>query len=569
GRSYFVMELLDGGRSLEADLKNKEPMLPARALPIAVQIASALAAAHVKGIIHRDLKPANVHLVPRSHTPDFVKLLDFGIAKLMDTASDGVTRAGMIMGTPTYMSPEQATGDPIDARSDIYSFGIILFQMVCGRTPFRGESLPALIQQHLNVAPPAPRSVNPALTVSLERVILRCLAKKREDRYQSMGEVVEALKVELAGLSMRATARPVARPPRPTMEEEPTRVARSGDDSMPPVAVALGSIAPIAPIAPPPSSVPTVAEERRTDAMRAAPSARMAAVARPPGSIPPVSPGSYPPQPAAGLAPAASAPGRMAVVARPPGSIPPMNPVGVPPGSMPPTTLSGSAAEVMRPPSAKGPIVAAVAAGMIVAAGLGALLTLRTGSGDERDEGTDDRPKAARAADRDEGAADDGPGAKIGASKSALDEGTDVAPDEAKDVAKGAVKDGVKGAAKDEAKGDAKDEAKDDAKDEAKGDAKDEAKDAAKDEAKDVAKDVGTDETKDAVKASAEKPTGPTKPAAGTPKPRPVAADATKPAPKPKPAIAAVAAAKTTAAPKAAKTAAPATVKTSPFGLRD
>ena len=249
GRSYFVMELLDGGRSLESDLKNKEAMPPARALPIAVQIASALAAAHVKGIIHRDLKPANVHLVPRSHTPDFVKLLDFGIAKLMDTASDGVTRAGMIMGTPTYMSPEQATGEPIDARSDIYSFGIILFQMVCGKTPFRGESLPALIQQHLNVAPPAPRSVNPALSLSLERIILRCLAKKREDRYQSMNEVVDALKAELASLSTRAMARPVARPPRPAMEEEPTRVARSSD-SIPPVAVALGSIAPIAPIAP-------------------------------------------------------------------------------------------------------------------------------------------------------------------------------------------------------------------------------------------------------------------------------------------------------------------------------
>jgi len=213
GTYYLVMELLEG-----ADLKEKmkrEGILELdRCLRIAVQVADALVAAHAAGIIHRDLKPANVFLTERpGWEGDFVKLLDFGVAKLAEAARREVageitledTAPGIILGTPTYMSPEQASARPIDHRSDIYSFGIILYYMVTGSAPFKGEQVADLLVQHMTAPPPRPSRVEGLphkVPRELERLILKCLAKSPENRPQSMEEVRDKLE-EIARAPMR------------------------------------------------------------------------------------------------------------------------------------------------------------------------------------------------------------------------------------------------------------------------------------------------------------------------------------------------------------------------------
>ena len=202
GMHFFVMEFLEG-RSLQAlvEMRQKavEKWVPAEeAGPILLQCAEALQAAHDKGIIHRDLKPDNVFLVSRNGRRNVVKVVDFGIARLTDSsgASTGQTQTGMVMGTPVYMSPEQASGatKEIDARSDVYSMGVMAFQMFCGRLPFLGKSFGELLTQHLQKEPPKPRSVNPNLPPDIEAVILKALKKKQAERFQSMGEFSDALR---------------------------------------------------------------------------------------------------------------------------------------------------------------------------------------------------------------------------------------------------------------------------------------------------------------------------------------------------------------------------------------
>ncbi len=194
GRSYFVMELLQG-QSLAAV---PAPQLSiARTLAIAAQICSALKAAHDQGVVHRDLKPENVMLVERDGRPDFVKILDFGIAKVPQLGSTGTqTVAGLILGTPEYMSPEQAGGRPVDLRSDIYAFGVLLTWMLSGTVPFKASAFDKLILLRLTTKPPplpartlAGEWVPPALA----RIVARCLERDPGDRFQSMAEVAKAL----------------------------------------------------------------------------------------------------------------------------------------------------------------------------------------------------------------------------------------------------------------------------------------------------------------------------------------------------------------------------------------
>ncbi|MBX3154389.1 MAG: serine/threonine protein kinase [Deltaproteobacteria bacterium] len=201
GMTYSVMEYVTGD-TLGAALRVAAPFPAARAIRIAAQIARALGAAHDKGIIHRDLKPENVFLVDRDGRMDFVKIVDFGIAKV--TPVSGVanpneprlTRAGSVFGTPEYMAPEQAAGrNDTDGRVDVYALGIILYEMLVGRVPHRGDSMVrTLAMQMLDPVEP-PRKVRPDLDISaeLEEVLLRALAKKREHRYQTMGELLAAL----------------------------------------------------------------------------------------------------------------------------------------------------------------------------------------------------------------------------------------------------------------------------------------------------------------------------------------------------------------------------------------
>ncbi|MBI3182768.1 MAG: serine/threonine protein kinase [Myxococcales bacterium] len=188
---YFVMEYLDG-ETLEAACA-RGPMKTEQISRIGLQLCSGLAAAHLAGIVHRDLKPENIFLIHDGERL-VVKIVDFGIARREQLDEDEVrTVAGTVLGTPLYMSPEQASGLSVDGRSDIYSVGVILFQMATGRLPFQHDSLGEMFHAHANTPPPPPRSVNPTVHGELEAIILKCLEKKPDDRYRTMADLGRAL----------------------------------------------------------------------------------------------------------------------------------------------------------------------------------------------------------------------------------------------------------------------------------------------------------------------------------------------------------------------------------------
>ena len=250
-RHYFVMEFLHG-RPLQALLDGGEPMPFWRAGPILLQCCKALQAAHERGIVHRDLKPDNVFLVDRGDRTDFVKLVDFGIAKLTDPSSgvsSGKTQTGMVMGTPAYMSPEQAAGEStLDARSDVYSLGATLFHMVTGTVPFAGAgpSFGKILLAHLQTPPPPPSSINPEIPAELEEIILRTLEKDPAARYQTMNELHDALLgcMERLGLgSELPMAGQTAPPSAPGKQGETSRPRQT----LPSATPALGSTAVRAP----------------------------------------------------------------------------------------------------------------------------------------------------------------------------------------------------------------------------------------------------------------------------------------------------------------------------------
>ena len=205
GRHYFVMELLHG--TPLQDLVRPGIPVPLRvAGPILLQICDALQAAHERGIVHRDLKPGNVHLTVHQGRKHFVKVVDFGIARVCGPsgASRGSTQAGAVLGTPAYMSPEQAAGQSgrIDGRSDVYSLGCMMFQMATGHIPFPDANLGEALVAHLQLPPPRPRALVPEIPAAWEAAILRCLEKKPEARYQSMREVHDALARAMAELGI-------------------------------------------------------------------------------------------------------------------------------------------------------------------------------------------------------------------------------------------------------------------------------------------------------------------------------------------------------------------------------
>ena len=190
---FYIMEYLEG-QTLAALIGKQGVIEVMRALHIAAQVASALAAAHGSGVIHRDLKPDNVMLTPRLGDPDFVKLLDFGLAKVFASASAVKTAAGVLLGTPQYMSPEACESKKdVDHRTDIYALGILLFQMMTGMLPFDGETMGEVLVKQVTQLPPAPRGLNPNIPPSVEQIILRCLAKGPDHRFPTMNQLREAL----------------------------------------------------------------------------------------------------------------------------------------------------------------------------------------------------------------------------------------------------------------------------------------------------------------------------------------------------------------------------------------
>jgi eukaryotic-like serine/threonine-protein kinase len=203
GASYFVMELLHG-QDLADLLAGQGALSPQRAALIVYQCCHALAATHDKNIVHRDLKPENIFLIERESVPDFVKIVDFGVAKMgdfdLEPTGEGprqskLTRTGMIFGTPEYMSPEQAAGLVPDLRADIYALGVTLYELLSGRVPFEGESFMSVLTKHASKPVPPLREVRPhlALSAELEAVVLRALHKDRAKRFQGMREMAEAL----------------------------------------------------------------------------------------------------------------------------------------------------------------------------------------------------------------------------------------------------------------------------------------------------------------------------------------------------------------------------------------
>ncbi len=205
--SYFVMEMLEGEDL--ANVLSRDGTIPlSRAADILTQCGRALSAAHAKGIVHRDMKPENIFLITRENRPDFVKIVDFGIAKMSDVETEGqpgrkLTKTGMIFGTPEYMSPEQAAGKSLDHRVDIYALGIICFEMLTGSVPFSGDTFMGVLTQHMFEPPPTLASVNPNVRVpdAMEAFIQKALAKDADDRFQTCDEFIAALDAAGRGVS--------------------------------------------------------------------------------------------------------------------------------------------------------------------------------------------------------------------------------------------------------------------------------------------------------------------------------------------------------------------------------
>jgi hypothetical protein len=203
GELFLVMELVEG-KTLERQLADDVRFSEERAVVIAMQLLDALEEAHGHGIVHRDLKPANIIISPRPGLPDFVKLLDFGLARDAETGTGQTTADGIIIGTPAYMSPEQGRGQLVDARSDLYSVGVLLFEMLAGQRPFDASSTLAVLWKHMHE--PAPRLTDrcPELEPhpTLEAVVAKALAKHRDLRFDSAAE----MRAALTGVTRRTSA---------------------------------------------------------------------------------------------------------------------------------------------------------------------------------------------------------------------------------------------------------------------------------------------------------------------------------------------------------------------------
>jgi serine/threonine protein kinase/formylglycine-generating enzyme required for sulfatase activity len=197
GIAYLVMEFLEGG-DLRAKIKREKQLAYEDAFLIMSQACSAVDAAHEKGIIHRDLKPDNIWLLQSRDGAPHVKVLDFGIAKLKTSPdANKLTQKGMIVGTPYYMSPEQCRGEELDARSDIYSLGIILYEMLGGKVPFEGDTPLAVVVKHNNDEPQSLRFLRPDCPEEIERVVMRALSKKKQDRQSSAMQLSQELEEAL------------------------------------------------------------------------------------------------------------------------------------------------------------------------------------------------------------------------------------------------------------------------------------------------------------------------------------------------------------------------------------
>lgn len=226
GVVYFAMRYLDTGT-----LKDKllsETLSLDEVNNIFIQLAGALGYAHAQGVVHRDLKPANVLVDANGN----LFLTDFGIAKILESASPSLTQTSAVMGTPTYISPEQASALPIDQRTDIYSLGVMLYEMVTGQVPFVADTPLGVIIKHLSEPLPLPSLVNPEISPAIEQVLLKALAKETQDRFSNVAEFVSAWKQALQGVDVSPDiSQKGLKPALPTQEKPATStraVSKSG-----------------------------------------------------------------------------------------------------------------------------------------------------------------------------------------------------------------------------------------------------------------------------------------------------------------------------------------------------
>ncbi|HEX4448652.1 MAG TPA: serine/threonine-protein kinase, partial [Polyangiaceae bacterium] len=239
---YMAMEYLEG-HTLHRAIREAGHFPEERVAHIARQICRALREAHSLGVIHRDLKPANLFLVEHGDETDFVKILDFGLVKnVSDTKTEDLTQTGLFMGSPKYMAPEQIRGDRVDARTDIYALGIIMYEMIAGKVPFDRPNSVNILMAHVNEEAPPLRQMNPNTQVSLalEELIARCMAKSPDHRFNSMDEVLAALK-RLGGNALTQTYNGLA-----TGEFRAINLTGSGPRLSPLTPEAVGSAAGVA-----------------------------------------------------------------------------------------------------------------------------------------------------------------------------------------------------------------------------------------------------------------------------------------------------------------------------------
>jgi eukaryotic-like serine/threonine-protein kinase len=240
GTYYLAMEYLEGQTLYKAIRKEKRLSLD-QCREIFLPILEALAAAHAIGIVHRDMKPENIMLLNRGGPYPFIKILDFGIAK-GDPGGDGaqLTRVGFTVGTPEYMSPEQATAVEIDGRADLYSTGVMLFECATGRRPFLGSSAVEIASAHVGTIPPKPREVCPEAGISaeLEAIILKALEKEPSNRFPSAESFAKALAKAIPDPKLEREAKPAVKPAEPKLEPKPTPSAPAAS-SQPPASATL------------------------------------------------------------------------------------------------------------------------------------------------------------------------------------------------------------------------------------------------------------------------------------------------------------------------------------------
>jgi serine/threonine-protein kinase len=250
GIPFFVMELLFGD-DLSARIKQRGAYGQDAAVGIAVQLCKALEHAHQMGIVHRDIKPENIMICRQPADParEVVKVIDFGTAKIFDAKSGAalpsentsvrsqLTRVGALVGSPMYMSPEQGRAEPVDARADLYSVGVVLYELLCGRTPFQGETPLQIVARHVHEAPPPPSSFAP-VPRELERIVLRCLEKSPAARPQSAVELAALLETALPDVTRSTGGSSADRWKRRSMRGMAPEKPAQGPTTLPQAAVA-------------------------------------------------------------------------------------------------------------------------------------------------------------------------------------------------------------------------------------------------------------------------------------------------------------------------------------------